>query len=303
MEWMLRRSVLIIFVVLTAPSAYHDDTYGDEERYGGRVGKWERREEEAMGLDGGTKISRSDVLRGASWQLAHSDGSRSTRGGDASALCAGDVRRQQAQARAAEVERKSRFTNCPITGESLSGDEEGGVVCSIRGTLYSKRSVLLWCLWRKGVFVKNEDRDRYENLLLQTDALERFDYLTKGKRHKDKQNGTKTDNTRSTFFEVDLPADLRCPLSQKHLTKCSKVVAIRKCGHLYADTISSGASRSIESSNYCMVCGIDIAHGDRVELFTSNQSDCEDNDHSQRELGVGRENETEVNASKKRRIL
>lgn len=37
-----------------------------------------------MGLDGGTYITRSDVLRGQSWQLASADTSRSTRGGDAS---------------------------------------------------------------------------------------------------------------------------------------------------------------------------------------------------------------------------
>lgn len=35
-----------------------------------------------MGLDGGTVISRSDVLRGSSWRLNQSNsGSRSTRGG------------------------------------------------------------------------------------------------------------------------------------------------------------------------------------------------------------------------------
>ncbi len=37
-----------------------------------------------MGLDGGTYITRSDVLRGQSWELATADNSRSTRGGDAS---------------------------------------------------------------------------------------------------------------------------------------------------------------------------------------------------------------------------
>ena len=38
-----------------------------------------------MGLDGGTVISRSDVLRGQSWAFAsRTDQSRSTRGGDAS---------------------------------------------------------------------------------------------------------------------------------------------------------------------------------------------------------------------------
>ena len=43
-----------------------------------------------MGLDGGTYITRSDVLRGQSWELATADNSRSTRGGDASTSAAKD---------------------------------------------------------------------------------------------------------------------------------------------------------------------------------------------------------------------
>jgi len=45
-----------------------------------------------MGLDGGTYITRSDVLRGQSWELATADNSRSTRGGDASTSAAKDRR-------------------------------------------------------------------------------------------------------------------------------------------------------------------------------------------------------------------
>ena len=41
-----------------------------------------------MGLDGGTYITRSDVLRGQSWELATADNSRSTRGGNASTSAA-----------------------------------------------------------------------------------------------------------------------------------------------------------------------------------------------------------------------
>lgn len=37
-----------------------------------------------MGLDGGTYITRSDILRGQSWAMATADNSRSTRGGNAS---------------------------------------------------------------------------------------------------------------------------------------------------------------------------------------------------------------------------
>jgi hypothetical protein len=35
-----------------------------------------------MGLDGGTYVTRSDVLRGASWALSTADTSRSSRGGN-----------------------------------------------------------------------------------------------------------------------------------------------------------------------------------------------------------------------------
>ncbi len=35
-----------------------------------------------MGLDGGTYITRSDVLRGQSWDMATADNTRSTRGGN-----------------------------------------------------------------------------------------------------------------------------------------------------------------------------------------------------------------------------
>lgn len=42
----------------------------------------------SMGLDGGTYITRSDVLRGQSWELAQADNSRSTRGGNASTSAA-----------------------------------------------------------------------------------------------------------------------------------------------------------------------------------------------------------------------
>jgi hypothetical protein len=34
-----------------------------------------------MGLDGGTYITRSDILRGQSWRMANADSTRSTRGG------------------------------------------------------------------------------------------------------------------------------------------------------------------------------------------------------------------------------
>jgi hypothetical protein len=47
--------------------------------------KGENCSEKLMGLDGGTQITRSDVLRGSSWRLANCDSSRSTRGGAVSA--------------------------------------------------------------------------------------------------------------------------------------------------------------------------------------------------------------------------
>lgn len=39
-----------------------------------------------MGLDGGTIISRNDVLRGSCWDLNKADNSRSSRGGSVSGI-------------------------------------------------------------------------------------------------------------------------------------------------------------------------------------------------------------------------
>ena len=51
-----------------------------------------------MGLDGGTYITRSDVLRGQSWELNKNEGSRSTRGG----AVTGVYKRAQLDPRAAK---------------------------------------------------------------------------------------------------------------------------------------------------------------------------------------------------------
>ena len=51
-----------------------------------------------MGLDGGTYITRSDILRGQSWAVANADGTRSTRGGAINASTTFKRRQLDAQA-------------------------------------------------------------------------------------------------------------------------------------------------------------------------------------------------------------
>ena len=51
-----------------------------------------------MGLDGGTYITRSDILRGQSWAVANADSTRSTRGGAINASTTFKRRQLDAQA-------------------------------------------------------------------------------------------------------------------------------------------------------------------------------------------------------------
>ena len=63
-----------------------------------------------MGLDGGTVISRSDVLRGASWEVNQRDCTRSTRGGSVATGPSGQNTTEQ------QAERVASWTTCTISG-------------------------------------------------------------------------------------------------------------------------------------------------------------------------------------------
>ena len=70
-----------------------------------------------MGLDGGTIVTRTDVLRGSSWRLANQDDGRqrSTRGGQLTAT--GALLRDAAADRDAAY---NRWSCCALSGRSPS---------------------------------------------------------------------------------------------------------------------------------------------------------------------------------------
>ena len=84
-----------------------------------------------MGLDGGTIISRSDILRGQSWEVANSDGGASTssRGGQLSANKVHTGRRRADPA----AQRRARWSHCALSGEPLREP----IVCCGLGRLYT----------------------------------------------------------------------------------------------------------------------------------------------------------------------
>ena len=113
-----------------------------------------------MGLDGGTYITRSDVLRGQSWQLATADTSRSTRGGDASTSTVRntadprDVRRDllRKQLPSASVcsnvrpqytpyilHRNTKWSTCSLSNQPL----QEPIVADYLGNLYNRYTLKL----------------------------------------------------------------------------------------------------------------------------------------------------------------
>jgi len=109
-----------------------------------------------MGLDGGTIITRTDVLRGQSWRMAQADTSRSTRGGTVSTSNV----YQDPQA-GAETRRVVVWTTCALSGVPLVTP----ILADPLGHLVNKEALLELLLARKGVFADEAARHRYENLL------------------------------------------------------------------------------------------------------------------------------------------
>jgi hypothetical protein len=110
-----------------------------------------------MGLDGGTIISRSDILRGQSWDVANADGGASTssRGGQ---LSAGKVHTGRRSADPAE-QRRARWSHCALSGEPLREP----IVCCGLGRLYNREALIEHALAAHGTFVSERSTYAYAN--------------------------------------------------------------------------------------------------------------------------------------------
>jgi hypothetical protein len=182
-----------------------------------------------MGLDGGTIITRSDVLRGQSWDVAQADTSRSTRGGSV------NFRTSAPRADAAD-ERAAKWTTCALSGEELSAP----VVADRLGRLYNKAAILELLLARRGAFIDDQSGlHRHLNLLA---------------------GGADVDHLASirSVFEVRLPPDGACPVTQARLGAGS-FVALASCGDLLSE-------RAVKGLGGCPACGAAFAANDVVPV-------------------------------------
>eukprot|EP00775_Hariotina_reticulata_P005899 gene5897-6140_t len=84
-----------------------------------------------MGLDGGTKITRSDVLRGQSWRMTQQDTSRSSRGGSVNQVF-------QEQQLDEQSRRAVLWSTCALSGLPLAAP----LVADALGQLLNRQAVL-----------------------------------------------------------------------------------------------------------------------------------------------------------------
>lgn len=94
-----------------------------------------------MGLDGGTLVTRNDVLRRQSELVNAADDSRSTRGGSVQ----GVYKRRRLNS---EAQRRVRWSTCALSGEPLAAP----VVADYLGALFNRAAVLEFLLARRGNF-------------------------------------------------------------------------------------------------------------------------------------------------------
>ncbi|GMH36185.1 hypothetical protein BSKO_04053 [Bryopsis sp. KO-2023] len=194
-----------------------------------------------MGLDGGTYITRSDVLRGQSWRLSQADSSRSTRGG---CVSSSDVYQEERQER--ETTRLVSWSTCSLSGEPLESDR---IVADFLGNLYNKAAVLEFLLGKSGVFKDEQSKHRFTNISLRCGA--QFGHLMRSTDvfaiNGSRQAFAKTPESPEEMVFVCPITDLTCLRSQ--------FSALATCGHVMSDR----ALKQI-TDNMCSVCSTPFKH-------------------------------------------
>ncbi|WIA19792.1 hypothetical protein OEZ85_005703 [Tetradesmus obliquus] len=119
-----------------------------------------------MGLDGGTKMTRSDVLRGQSWRLSQADGSRSTRGG-----CVTNTYQERTLDPA--MRRLILWSCCALSGLPLAVP----IVADLLGQLMNRQAVLEHLLAARGASVDGDESAQLRYSNQQRAAAGTFDHL------------------------------------------------------------------------------------------------------------------------------
>ncbi|KAI7842610.1 hypothetical protein COHA_003714 [Chlorella ohadii] len=215
-----------------------------------------------MGLDGGTIISRNDVLRGQCWDLNKADDSRSTRGG----AVRGTLKRRKLDAATSKV---TKWTTCALSGQPLAAP----VVACFLGRLYSKQSVLEWLLARAGTFADDEALHRHMNVL--RESGDAFDHITSMKdvfplayQPPVPTEGAAVATAADGSADPTLPAPYTCPITE---ARCDRhpFVALVPCGHVFADR----ALREAGKDGTCPSCSTAFAEEDVIPLLPNEEQE------------------------------
>ena len=197
-----------------------------------------------MGLDGGTVISRSDVLRGASWDVAQSDASRSSRGGV--------TRLRTAERPHESVADDARWHCCALSGEALRADE---AVCCASGLLYNKSAVLSHLLALRGVGGESAQFALSNRALagarLPLSTRDMFPLKLTKRAKAAAAGGGDCSRGGGPRWE--------CAASGVALSNASRFVALRTCGHVVSEKAAGHTPGS------CPACGAAVQR--KIELF------------------------------------
>ncbi|GLC35862.1 hypothetical protein PLESTM_000376500 [Pleodorina starrii] len=216
-----------------------------------------------MGLDGGTIVSRSDVLRGQSWRVAQNDTSRSTRGGN--------VSRVPQEAADKALERSTAWSTCALSSQPLRPPI---VACGL-GRLYNKDALLQFLLAKRGRVSQPEELLQYANQLrVAAGGLDHINSLKdvlevhlhrddnsgsgSGPLASDRNNQPPSSSNPSTSAPAaaaaktagEAAAPFVCPIT---LLPCDRhpCSALRPCGHV----LSNRALQNIRGDGSCPMCG------------------------------------------------
>eukprot|EP00850_Spirogloea_muscicola_P021826 SM000263S09813 [mRNA] locus=s263:101151:103189:- [translate_table: standard] len=250
-----------------------------------------------MGLDGGTIISRSDVLRGASWRVASSAAQcRSTRGGQVGSAYVAAAERASAGDQAA-----AHWSTCALTGEPLAMPV---VACGL-GRLYNRENVVQYLLARSDVFLDDSAKWRYAN---QQQYKERFSHLRSLKDvwlvHQDAQldagvasQSAGVDGKASS--PCSQPSTLRavpiwtCPITGVKAGGLQTFSLLRRCGHCF----STRALRQVKDMT-CSVCGVAYVLEDIISLNNNEAEEAA----LMTEILAKRRKDRNLKVAKKRRL-
>jgi len=200
-----------------------------------------------MGLDGGTIISRADVIRGNSWRLANGSTSRSSRGGSVDNLPS----TEPSQGTKQEL-KKSSWRTCALTGQQL---KEPIVACEL-GKLYNRDAIIEF-LMKEGQFVYSQEELKKNGFGHITSLKSVFEVrFTKNPESKGEKSITVEETTSYT------PGLFVCPVTQLETNGLHPFVALRTCGH----AVSEKAITLFAALSACPICNMTYTRDDSINI-------------------------------------